>query len=216
MSELEIGFPETSESSDGDFMKPGLIRMKIDKIVEWKNSKTKEPMTDKRGYPGLEITLINESGEMIKDGFYYSKEPLKSPSRSDKNSKCKSEFLLMNLKKALGFGTEIVPPAQLKSKWCWGAIGTQVMVDSEGNPTGKDYSFLVKKFYPDGPKPAIIGDPDLPQSDGKASGIFYKETLAKGSVSSTSAVPDRAVTPSKAEGTDPLPNDDDMPVEDEF
>lgn len=200
MSEV-TGLPETNEATEGgNYMSPGLQRMRIDDIQVWKN-KNKQPREDPRGYPGLEITFINEQGQLISDGFYYSTQPLGHPSRTDDNSKCKSEYFLTNLKKALGFGTEAVSMAKLKSVWCWGAVGVDVYVDGAGEPTGKKYSFLVKLFLPDGPKPAVAGDPLLPASNGVPSGKFLKKTISKDSAEATK-VPERTAAAA------PVKNDD--------
>lgn len=218
-----IGLPVT-EDTGSNYMKPGLHRMRITKIEPWTKYKSAEKMVDKRGYSGLEITFVNEKGESIADGFYYSDLPANHPNRADDNKKCKSEFLLSNLKRALGFGNEAVPVDKLKAAWCWGIVGLEQFIDGNNqnvkndDGSNKAYSFLAKKFFPDGPKPAIIGDPDLPQSAGVPSGEFYKETVDRKQVATTSAVPERnaqATTQAPAKNAGAT-SEDDMPVEEDF
>lgn len=210
MSE-EVGFPKTSDGGS-NFMQPGLQRMRIDKMIKWVG-KDGKPREDPRGYPGMYITLVNEQNQYISDGFYYSEQPLDHPSRNDDNLKCKSEYFLTNLKTALGFKPEQSPTLQeIKSKWCWGAVGIDVLIDGSGQPTGKSFSFLAKKFFPDGIRPAIAGDPMLPQSGGIASGIFRKESMDRTKATTTTAPPERSAPATQAEA--PSDVEDDMPVED--
>lgn len=168
------GLPAT-EKSTGGIMGPGLHKMKIVSIKELKD-KSGNSKKDKNGNPGLEITFVNANKEKISDGFYYSTLPLGDAGRKDDNVRCKSEFLLTNLKKALGFPEGEVTQEQLSKAKCWGIIGLDVHYYNN-EPTGKQYSFLAKKFFADGTTPpAIIGDPALPQSKGVPSGDFYKRT----------------------------------------
>ncbi len=216
MSEQEVGFPATEESTggSGNYMTAGMHRMKISSMTEWLD-KNKQPKIDKRGYKGLYITFINEQGQTISDGFYYSKEPLNSPKRSDDNLKCKSEYFLTNLKTSLGFGKEPVSSAELKAPWCWGAVGVDILIDGNKKPTGKKFSFLVKKWFPDGVKPILAGDPDLSQSNGIPSGMFLKNSTDRNQATATQAVPERTASQSAVvEQKEDSAKEDDMPIDD--
>jgi hypothetical protein len=169
------GLPATEESTGGSYLPPGLHRVKISAIKVWVDF-NKVAKKDNNGNPGVEITFIDANKRTIKEGFYYSTLPIDHAGRKDDNVRCKSEFLLTNLKTALGFGTGAVTENQLKSAKVWAVIGNDEHF-WKGEATGKNYSFMAKKFFPDNKvKPAILGDPDLPQSNGIASGDFYKRT----------------------------------------
>jgi hypothetical protein len=191
------GLPAT-EKSTGGIMSPGLHRMKILSIKPFVDKSGKE-LKDKNGNPGLDITFINVNKETINGGFYYSTLPIGDPGRKDDNIRCKSEFLLTNMKKALGFPEGEVSKEQLAKAKCWGIVGLDVHYWN-GKPTGKEYSFLAKKFFSDGDTPpAIIGDPSLKQSGGVPSGDFYKRTDDKRPPAGAPAEPEPTIERKEAQ-----------------
>lgn len=92
------------------FMKDGLYLVKIHKIVDAMD-KNGSPILDKNDNPGIEITFINNDGQMISDIFFYSET---------KEKECRSEWKLAKLKSRLGFNhDEEVDLEEAKKRKIW-------------------------------------------------------------------------------------------------
>jgi hypothetical protein len=173
--------PATSEETpQKPSMSAGLQLVKVVEIKQWLNDKG-EQKKDDRGWPGIEIVLMNKAKETVSFTNYYCDKPLNSDIRKDPNLRCKSEFYLTRFKQALNLPMNEVDDKDIIGKKLYVPIGELHIVDSDGKAVyGSDgkpiiYTELVKQFFPfkDGEAPPdLVGDPLL--NKGVAAGIFYR------------------------------------------
>lgn len=142
-------------------------------------------ITDRRGYPGLRITFMNKEKQKIDGIFFYDTDPMDKQIAKGDDEKCKSQFNLINLKKAAGLPAGAIKDQSLIDKARFYAIVQKVEFVNDDGELIKDndkvrFEYkLAMRFYP-APKnqegkfmapPALEGDPA--NNDGKPSGIFY-------------------------------------------
>lgn len=116
-----MNIPETGKESHeqkSKYMGAGLHIAKISSI-EPGQSKDGVPYRDKRGYPCVLITFRNKKGETIRRFYYYSDKPAGHESRTNDKLKCTTEWILANLKNALGVGTKAASEEDIKNIPIW-------------------------------------------------------------------------------------------------
>ena len=181
-----VGMPATEEGDSRKYMKEGLHLAKILSISHYVDDKD-QPKTDKNGNPGLKVVFANREGEEMDGIYYYSTLALNDPRRKDEANKCKSEFKLHNLKRALGFGTKPTPIEEIRKKKIWLVVFLQEYFDTTGNPVfgtnGKARKFHhVGDVYPYDPnsegrgRPVLKGDPRT-DADNFLTGVFYEKKI---------------------------------------
>jgi hypothetical protein len=181
-----VGMPATEEGVNPKYMKAGLHLVKVLSISQYVDDKD-VPKTDKNGNPGLKVVFANKDGETIDGIYYYSTLPLDDPKRREDQYKCKSEFKLHALKRALGFGTNPTPMEEIRKKKIWLVVILQEYFDTAGKPVFNDKG-KAKKFhqvgdvYPyDGTseghgRPVLKGDPRT-DADNFLTGVFYEKKV---------------------------------------
>lgn len=213
----------------GNAPPPGIHLFKFAKFEKAKDSNG-NPRTDSRGYPGLVITFKcqhptektkNEKGEdvprlcKISDTFYYSTLPLDHPDRKDDDKRCKSEWKLMALKRACGWGQKEVTQQEYAVAKLWGLV---YKAEHEDRDTGElitndkgevKYSLkLDSTYYPfsndaNHGKPALEGDPKNGPIGGKFLQRIKVTRRDEGSSSeSSTSTPIPAPTEEASDATD--------------
>ena len=184
---FSVGMPATEEGDNPKYMKEGLHLAKVLSISQYVDDKD-VPKTDKNGNPGLKVVFANKDGERIDGTYYYSILPLDDPKRREDQYKCKSEFKLHALKRALGFGTNATPVEEIRKKKIWLVVILQEYFDSTGNPVFNDKG-KVKKFHQVGDvypydatseghgRPVLKGDPRT-DAENFLTGVFYEKKIS--------------------------------------
>jgi hypothetical protein len=220
--------PSASPSSDLAIIEPGIHLVKIDSVIETLKSDG-TPKLDSMGYPGVTITFRTKKDEngnvpKISDNFYYDDRKPDDPTKRDPSTKCKSEWKLGNIRRALGYTENQTlkwEDAQKIAFWAQVGVIRYIHPDDANTPNPrvlKSYRELTHNYWhkdTDPEKLVIPGNPETePDGEPKKSFVRYRvATLAQ-----LAKWEGQADTPPQSENTPNGSSGDDSPEEqtDEF